>query len=368
VNTGLRGLGLRGPLILKEIVMAGIVGYGAYAPRNRIKAEEIAGVWGADAEAYKKGLLLQEKSVPSPDQDVITMSVEAARRAVTRANIDPSGIGAIYIGSESHPYAVKPSGTVVAEALGATPEIHCADLEFACKAGSEGMFLAYNLVKSGEMPYALGIGADTSQGAPGDALEYSASAGAAAFIFGTEKLLARVDATYSFMTDTPDFWRREYMHYPRHAGRFTGEPAYFKHTLGASRGILEKTGLKPTDFAYAVFHQPNGKFPLKVGKALGFNNDQLKQGLLSPILGNTYSGASPIGLTAILDVAKPGDRILMCSFGSGAGSDAFVFTVEERIKEVQDLAPKTWDFLTQNRRYLNYGQYAKYRRKIRKAE
>ena len=127
--------------------MVGIVGYGADMPRNRIKVEEIAKVWGADAAAYRRGLMLEEKSVPSPDQDVITMSVEAARRAVRRASINPAEIGAIYIGSESHPYAVKPSGTVVAEALGATPDIHCADYEFACKAGSEGMFVAHGLVK-----------------------------------------------------------------------------------------------------------------------------------------------------------------------------------------------------------------------------
>ena len=43
--------------------MTGIVGYGAYIPRNRIKVEEIAKTWGADAPSYKKGLLLQEKSV-----------------------------------------------------------------------------------------------------------------------------------------------------------------------------------------------------------------------------------------------------------------------------------------------------------------
>jgi len=156
----------------------GIVGYGSYVPRHRIKLEEIAKVWGADAPAYKRGLNLREKSVPAPDQDTITMSVEAARYAVRRAGVDPARIGAIYVGSESHPYAVKPSGTVVAEALGATPDIHCADFEFACKAGSEGMYVAMSLVKAGEMDYALGIGADTSQGAPGDALEYSASAAA----------------------------------------------------------------------------------------------------------------------------------------------------------------------------------------------
>jgi hydroxymethylglutaryl-CoA synthase len=263
---------------------------------------------------------------------------------------------------------VKPSGTVVAEAIGATPEIHCADLEFACKAGTEGMYLAYNLVKGGAQKYALGIGADTSQGAPGDALEYSASAGAAAFIFGAENVLATVDHTYAYMTDTPDFWRREYQNYPRHAGRYTGEPAYFKHTLGASRGILEKSGMKPSDFAFAVFHQPNGKFPLRAGKTLGFTKEQLETGLLAPYLGNTYSGASPMGLTAILDVAKPGDKIFMCSFGSGAGSDAFIYTVQPGIEKVQGLAPKTWHFLKNGRRYLGYGEYAKYRGKIKKLE
>ncbi|MDH5386665.1 MAG: hydroxymethylglutaryl-CoA synthase, partial [Candidatus Aminicenantes bacterium] len=213
--------------------MEGIIGYGAYIPRNRIKVEEIAKVWGADAPSYKRGLMLEEKSVPSPDQDTITMSVEASKSALKRAKIDPAEIGAVYVGSESHPYAVKPSGTVLAEALGATPEVHSADFEFACKAGTEGMFVALSLVKAGEVKYGLAVGADTSQGAPGDALEYSAAAGAAAFIFGKENVVAKALATYSYMTDTPDFWRREYQYYPQHGGRFTGAPAYFKHIVGA---------------------------------------------------------------------------------------------------------------------------------------
>ena len=348
--------------------MAGIVGYGAYAPRYRIRVEEIAKVWGADAPNYKKGLRLEQKSVPAPDQDVITMSVEAARNALKRARIDPKRIGAVYIGSESHPYAVKPSGTVVAEAIGATPDVHCADFEFACKAGSEGMFVVLGLVEAGKIDYGLAIGADTSQGAPGDALEYSASAGAAAFVFGSDGVIAEVDLTYSFMTDTPDFWRREHMHYPRHAGRFTGEPAYFKHVTGAARGIMEKAGAKPEDFDYVVFHQPNGKFPITAGKKLGFTMEQIETGLLCPRLGNTYSGASPIGLTAVLDEARPGQRILMVSYGSGAGSDAFIYRVTDRIDEVRDLAPRTTDYVDKNTKHLDYGTYAKFRTKIRMGE
>jgi hydroxymethylglutaryl-CoA synthase len=348
--------------------MAGIVGYGLYAPRYRIKVEEIAKVWGADAPSYKRGLRLEEKSVPAPDQDVITMSVEAARNALKRARIDARLIGAIYVGSESHPYAVKPSGTVVAEAIGATPDIHCADFEFACKAGSEGMFVALSLVDAGRMDYALAIGADTSQGAPGDALEYSAAAGAAAFIFGKQKTIADVEHTFSYMTDTPDFWRREYMHYPRHAGRFTGAPAYFKHITGCATAIMDMAGKKPEDFDFAVFHQPNGKFPMTVGKKLGFTMAQMEQGLLCPRLGNTYSGSSPMGLASVLDVARPGQLVLMVSYGSGAGSDGFIYRITDEITAVQDLAPKTADYLDKNQTYIEYGTYAKFRKKIRMAE
>ncbi len=348
----------------------GIIGYGAHIPRRRIKVEEIAKVWGADAPSYKKGLELQQKSVPGLDEDTITLSVEAARSALARAGIDPAQIGAVYVGSESHPYAVKPSGTTVAEAIGATPECHCADYEFACKAGSEGMFVAYGLVKAGLIKYGLGIGADTSQGAPGDALEYSAAAGAAAFIMGAdeERILATIDETFSFMTDTPDFWRREHQFYPSHGGRFTGEPAYFRTVTGSVRGILEKSGLSPQDFKHVIFHQPNGKFPKRVGKMLGFTPAQIEVGRVVPLLGNTYSGSSPIGLTAVLDIAEPGDRILMCSYGSGAGSDSFVFTVRERIRAARDLAPTTRWLLDENIRYVEYGEYAKLRRKIRLAE
>jgi hydroxymethylglutaryl-CoA synthase len=346
--------------------MVGIVGYGAHIPRHRIKVEEIAKVWGADAPSYKRGLMLEQKSVPTPDVDTISLSVEAARNAVKRAQINPKDIGAVYVGSESHPYAVKPSGTTVAEALGATPDCHCADFEFACKAGSEAMFVCLALAKSGYIKYALAIGADTSQGAPGDALEYSASAGAAAFIMGTKNVIAEVVETHAFMTDTPDFWRREHEFYPQHGGRFTGEPAYFRTITGAATGIMKKIKMKPQDFDYVIFHQPNGKFPMRIGQMLGFKKEQILPGWLTPRLGNTYSGSSPLGLTSTLDISKPGDLILMVSYGSGAGSDAFVWRVTERINEVRDLAVRTTKLLDENQFYVDYGTYAKYRHKILK--
>ena len=337
----------------------GIVSYGANIPRYRIKAEEIASVWGKDGRSISEGLGISEKSVPSVDQDTATISVEAARAALKRCTINPKDIGAIYIGSESHPYAVKPTGTIVGEAIGATPDLMVADFEFACKAGTAAIQACMGLVLSGMIRYGLAIGADTSQAAPGDALEYSAAAGGAAFIIGKDHIVARINHTCSFTTDTPDFWRRAERKYPSHGGRFTGAPAYFKHITSCATNMMKHMGTKPQDYDYAVFHQPNGKFPVAVAQKLGFSFEQIKQGLIVSFIGNTYSGASPIGLSSVLDVAKPGDRIFVTSYGSGAGSDSFDITVTDAIKDLKRKNAPSIAQMVADKEYISYGVYAK---------
>src|SRR5512142_324141 len=221
------------PTLLKPIKPVGIVGYGAYVPRYRLPAKEVARVWTGG----KGGVPIKEKAVPGLDEDVITMSIEAARNAMARAQIDPHELRAVWVGSESHPYAVKPTSTLVAEAVG-----------------------------SGMAHYAMAVGMDTAQGKPGDALEYTAGAGGAAYIVGpAEEALAVINASYSYVTDTPDFWRREYQKYPEHGMRFTGEPAYFKHITEAATHLMEASGTTAKDYKWAIFHQPNTKFPQRVG-------------------------------------------------------------------------------------------------------
>jgi hydroxymethylglutaryl-CoA synthase len=347
-------------LLLKPSRPVGIVGYGAYVPRYRLPAKEVARVWTGG----ESGLPIKEKAVPGLDEDVVTMSIEAARNALKRADIDPTAIRAVWVGSESHPYAVKPTSTLVAEAIGAVPHVQAADWEFACKAGTEAMVAAIGFIGSGMADYALAIGMDTAQAKPGDALEYTAGAGGAAYLLGpAEDSLAELQGSYSFVTDTPDFWRREYQKYPEHGQRFTGEPAYFRHITEAAKGLMSATGTQAADFTYAVFHQPNTKFPQRVASQLGFSKEQIAPGLLVPVIGNTYAGAALIGLSAILDAAQPGDRILMVSFGSGAGSDAFMIQVTEHIEERRERAPKTKDYIAR-RTEIDYGTYVRYRGKL----
>lgn len=347
--------------LLKSNRPVGLVGYGAYVPRYRLPAVEVARVW---AGGKSGGLPIKEKAVAGLDEDVITMSIEAARNALARAQISPDALRAVWVGSESHPYAVKPSSTIVAEAIGAGPGVQAGDWEFACKAGTEALVAAAGLVGSGMADYALAIGMDTAQGQPGDALEYTAASGGAAYVVGpAEDALAVIEASYSFVTDTPDFWRRAEQKYPSHGQRFTGDPAYFRHITEAGRRLMEDLGTSASDYTYAVFHQPNTKFPQRAASLLGFTEDQIKPGLLVPVIGNTYAGAALIGLTATLDIARPGDRILMVSFGSGAGSDAFSLRVTEKIDQRRGLAPKTADYIAR-RTQIDYAAYVRMRGKL----
>jgi hydroxymethylglutaryl-CoA synthase len=347
-------------MIMRPQRPVGIVGYGVYVPRYRIAAREIARMWGNG----HGGLPVDAKSVPGPDEDTITMSTEAARYALARAGIPAERLGAVWVGSESHPYSVKPSGTLVAEALGAAPWVSAADWEFACKAGSEALTAAMALVGSGMADYALAIGADTAQARPGDALEYTASAGAAALLVGpAEEALATIDATVSFVSDTPDFFRRADRPYPVHGNRFTGEPAYFRTIQSAATRLMEGLQQTAADFDYAVFHQPNAKFPQAVAKRLGFKPEQSAPGLLSPQIGNTYSGAALGGLCAILDMADAGAKVFMTSYGSGAGSDAYAITVTDQLAQRRSRAPLMRTFL-ERAIEIDYARYAKWRGKL----
>jgi hydroxymethylglutaryl-CoA synthase len=221
------------------------------------------------------------------------------------------------------------------------------------------------MVKAGMAEYGLAIGADTAQGRPNDPLEFTAASGGAAFVIGSkpDEIIAEIKDTCSYTTDTPDFWRRPKADFPSHAGRFTGEPAYFRHVLSAARSIMERNKMGADDFDYAVFHQPNGKFPLKAAKILGFGTEKVRQGLLTPEIGNTYSASTPLGLASVLDAAKPGSRILAVSYGSGAGSDAFVIEATDNIRKRKP-AVKLKSMLSV-KEYIDYVGYIRHRRKIK---
>ncbi len=329
-----------------------IVGFGVYVPKYRIKTSDIARHWKQDPSALVSSLGVEEKSVPGPDEDSFTMAFEAVKQALETSDVPSSKVSAIFVGSESHPYAVKPTSGMLVSALGLDPFSHAADLEFACKAGTAGIQIVDSFIRSGQIKFGLAIGTDAAQSEPGDALEYTAAAGAAALLLGSVKhknALCRIDKTLSFTTDTPDFWRAVGEPYPRHAGRFTGEPGYFHHTRETIRAIVEASNVQLSEIDHVVLHMPNAKFPMRVAKECGITKEQMSAGFTVSAIGNTYSACSLIGLVSVLEKAKKDERILMVSYGSGSGCDAFLMTMLKNGK------PLPADERTHT--YLEYSEY-----------
>ncbi len=339
----------------KDYETPGIVGYGMYSSRFRIKEGGI------------------ERAVPFVDEDSVTAAVEAGKIALIHSAIDNSWVGKVYVGSESNPYAVKPIASKVAQVLklgeseGDIQGVDAIDTEFACKAGSS-MFkdacALVNYAKSG-IKYAMVIGADNSQaaprGCPGGELDAFVGYGGAAFIFGKQDVIAEVEGWYSCTSDTPDFWRRDGEPYPMHGGRFTGDPAYHKHVRKAASKLMERLNLKASDINYFVPHQPNPTFPARVAKDLGFKDEQFMPSIQMTKFGNTYSGASLVGLAAILDIAKPNESILMVSYGSGAGSDAYLLRTTSQLLDKRNRQKITVKSQTENP-FIQYVDYVTYRR------
>lgn len=347
--------------------MVGIVSYGTYIPRYRIRLADIAAAWGKDGAEVAGALGIKEKSVPGVDEDAVTIALEAGARALTGSVVDPQSLEALFVGSESHPYAVNPTSTIVGELLGVGNRYLAADLEFACKAATAGMQAIAGLVSSGHIRRGMAIGADTAQSKPHDILEYTSSAAGAAYVMGSDNVIAQLVSYTSFSSDTPDFWRRDGIRYPSHAGRFTGEPAYFAHVLGAAGQLLKEAGIGPGDIDYCVFHMPNARFPRDAAKRLGFTDRQVAPSLTVDAIGNPYSASSLLGLAAVLDQAKPGAAIFMVSYGSGAGSDAFLWKTTSRIRTEQQRRTKHKALVADdlaNTSYVDYVGYLKHTHKI----
>jgi hydroxymethylglutaryl-CoA synthase len=339
----------------KEYELPGIVGYGAYASRFRIKEKAL------------------ERSVPYIDEDSVTAAVEAGKLALIYSRLDSKYVGKVYVGSESNPYAVKPIASKVAQVLklgeedGDVQDVDAVDTEFACKAGSSMFKDASALVsypRSG-IKYAMVIGADNSQaaprGCPGGELDVFVGYGGAAFIFGKYDVIAEIEGWFSCTSDTPDFWRRDGEPFPMHGGRYTGDPAYFKHVRKAATKLMDRLNVKASDLNYFVPHQPNPQFPVRIANELGFKEHQYVPAIQINKFGNTYSGCSLLGLAAVLDIAKPNERILMTSYGSGAGSDAYLLRTTNQLLDKRKHQKITIKFLAENP-FIEYVDYNTYRR------
>ncbi|MEE8469880.1 MAG: hydroxymethylglutaryl-CoA synthase [Dehalococcoidia bacterium] len=338
--------------------MAGIIGYGVYVPRYRIEQKEPAIAWGS----WSGG----EKSVCGADEDVVTMAAEAMDNAIRHAGIDPQQIEAIHIGTASSPYIEQYISPILGETLGLCPETTMVDYSGSLNALGNALLGCLDAIASKRIKCGIVIGSENRATAPGADGDATFGAGAVAMVIGTAGTIADFEGMQTYSTlfldrwhAAKDSWVSNFNDY-----RFDREYGYQKHVAEACKGLMTKLGRKSEDFTYVVFAQPDDRVPNLPAKDLGIEKDKLAP-VISSALGDLGSCSAFISLAGVMDVAKPGETILLASYGSGS-SNAMSLVVQGQIEKKRKLVVPLQKYMS-GKEYITYTTYLKLRGAITRA-
>lgn len=301
--------------------MAGIVSYGAWVPRYRL-GKETAG-WN----------LPVEKAVANFDEDSITMSVAAGLDCIS--GFDRSAVDALYFATTTSPYIEKQGAAIAAAAIDLRTDILTNDFTNSLRAGTLAIRAALDAVAAGSARQVMVTAADGRMGAPRGDFDQSSGDGAAALLLGRENVIAEVIGGYSLTDETLDIWRAGGDSFIRSwEDRFIAEAGYLKVMPEAIEGLLRKYGVAVKDISREAFYGPNQRRHAEMARRLGFTPAQVQDALFGKV-GNTGAAHALMLLTTALESARPGDKILVASYGDGA--DAYLLEVTNNISK---LAPR----------------------------
>ncbi len=338
----------------------GILGYGSYVPRYRIKSEEYIKALGIFAARD-----IREKAIPGYDEDTITMAIKAVDDAFKRADVGRDEIDALFFASTSPPYAEKLSSSTISTALDLNPEVRVSDLGFSTKAGGDAMLACIDFVSSWKDVLGLVVASDSPKASVGDTFEHRLGAGSAAFVLGHGEVAAMYENSHSFAEEAlGERFRRD-------GSGFIVDLAIASHTQdiyrrvirGSLLGLLKKLGKNPNDVKFLAIHQTDVREAMRAADACGFAASQLNPGIVAPKIGDSGASSALLGLNAILDKAETGDRVLVTSYGSGSGSNTISFLVEEELEKKRMRAPLL-EYYISDKEYVDYITYLKLRKII----
>ena len=309
--------------------MVGITSYGAYVPSYRINRMTIYGALGWLNPA---SLLPGEKAVANYDEDSITMAVASAMDCVSGVKLET--IDGLFFATTTTPYKERQNAGIIATAIDLTSEIRTSDFTSSIKSGTGALISAYDAVASGSAKSVMVCASDCRIGKPGGFQEEMYGDGAAALLLGDNGVIASIKGTYSVSYDFVDNWRSDVDKYNRTwEDRWIRDEGYSRFISEAISGLLNKYNLTPKDFAKVVYPCLYIKAHADIGKKLGFEPGQIQDHMFTTI-GNTGTAYTLMMLVAALEEAKPGDKILVASYGNG--SDALFLEVTEDIKNIKD--------------------------------
>jgi 3-hydroxy-3-methylglutaryl CoA synthase len=333
--------------------MIGITAFGVHVPRYRLSAQTLAAVWGGGGGG--------ERAVANHDEDSLTMAVEAALAAL--GDRGGTTLGGVMLASTTPPYAEKSSAALLATVLDVGREAFVADLGGSLRAGTTGIRLAADAVRAGSAREVLVAAADIRPAAAGGDLEPFLGDGAAAVVIGEgDGVLARFEGAYSSTHEFSDVWRKADARFPEQGDpTFVRAYGYEKLIPEAVEGLLGRVGLKRQDVAKVACYAPDARLAPGILRSLKFPDGAMLRLPLLASIGNTGTASPLLALAAALEEARPGERVLVVGYGSGA--DALLFQATERI-EGWDRQGGVTAQLRAGRPLAHYGKFLQFRRLV----
>jgi hydroxymethylglutaryl-CoA synthase len=306
--------------------MVGIVTYGGYVPRYRLDRRKIFQAMGW-MDPSTASNMRGEKAVANFDEDSITMAVAAGLDSLS--GMERSRLDGLYFASTTMPYKERLNAGICTAALGLKDQVRAADFSGGLKAGTTALLAALESVGAGGADTIMVCASDSRLGRPASGDEMIFGDGAAGFIVGKEGVIAEFKGSYSLTYDFGDNYRGEFAKFNRKwEDRWIRDLGFDHFVPEVIKGFLNKTGSKITDFTKVIYDCHYGAERKKLNKLLGITAE-MDQGNYQEQIGHCGTAQSLVMLAGALEQAKPGDRLLVVSFGSGC--DALCFEVTENI-------------------------------------
>lgn len=300
--------------------MVGIAAYGVYVPLHRLGAETKG--W------YGRG----EKAVANADEDAITMAVAAAINCLD--GMDRSKIDGLYFASTTSPYRQKQAAALIATAIDLRPDVLTSDFANSLRAGTIALRTAVDTIKAGSAKQILVTAADLRIPKSHSEFEPVFGDGGVAILVSNSDIAVSIEGAYSIADEILDEWVPDKEVFTRGwENRFVYEQGYLRVLPQAVSGLMKKFGLGAKDFAKAAVYGPDARRHSELARRLGFDpKTQVQDGMFST-MGNTGTAFALMILSAALENAKTGDKILLGSYGDGA--DAFLLQATEQIDKIK---------------------------------
>jgi len=288
-------------------------------------------IYGSIGFVNQATIMPGEKAVGNYDEDSLTMAVNAGVDCLL--GLDRNKIDSLHFATTTAPYRERSNAGIIATALDLKPQIRIADFADSLKAGNVALLAGCDSIAAGSESSVLVCASDCRLGPAGSFQEEMYGDGAASLLLGDKNVIASLEGSYSLSYDFVDHWRHEGERFNRiWEDRWVRDEGYGKFITEAIGGLMSKYKINPKDIAKVCYPCMYTRSHGIIGKQLGFEPDQLQDHMFTTV-GLTGTANPLMLLVAALEDAKPGDKIIVASYGNG--SDAMLFEVTPAIKKIK---------------------------------